>query len=460
MFSTCVCMMLKLKRWRSGIIDMLGDQNITTLKQVVQFLESLTIMPKTMPGLHKIKQALIETTWFSTLDAKKIIVVAGTNGKGSTSAYIESLLSEAKQKVGLYSSPHLVSTTERIRVQKKQIAERDFVELFQQCRLLIEKYELSHFEALTLMAGHYFFSTDWSQNLDYVIFEVGLGGTFDATNAFPHQYSVITSLGLDHTNILGKTLQEVASNKFGIVHLNNVVVHHRLPETVQTLQQQIQKRTNSKWIEAVQYKYIVSKNETLPQWYLETPWGTVRLSLLGPRSAENAATALALVAELGFDCKTCLSGLSETYWPGRMQRFYWPELRAPLFLSGDHNPQGIQSLIEILKEFRWRELHLIIGIGQDKEADEMLNQLVLLPRVKLYLTETPFKGRALSDYPVIYQKLAYRQNSDVTEILKQIALDASNDQLREEDLVVVTGSLYLVGAVLREVASYKERMQF
>ncbi|MBC7742845.1 MAG: hypothetical protein H7061_11660, partial [Bdellovibrionaceae bacterium] len=225
--------------------------------QVVLALEALQIMPKTMPGLEKIEKALIKTDWFGAIDPKKVIVVAGTNGKGSTCAVLEALLLSAGKRVGFYSSPHLVSTTERIRTNGSQISENDFIQIYEQCNSLIQQCELSHFEALTLMAGHYFFSEEWGQNLDHVILEVGLGGTFDATNAFAHTYSVITALALDHTTILGKTLTEVASNKFGIVQADNLVVHHHLPAELLTLKKSVQHNTSSEWIQAQKGEVIV-----------------------------------------------------------------------------------------------------------------------------------------------------------------------------------------------------------
>jgi len=420
---------------------------IDSFQEVVRKLESLSIMPKTMPGLHKIEKALQRTEWFQKIDPNKVIVVAGTNGKGSTCAFLESLLLSADQKVGFYSSPHLVSTTERIRVGGKPICEKDFVTLYQQCEKWIQQDELSHFEALTLMAGHFYFSSEWDQQLDFIIFEVGLGGTFDATNAFPHATSVITALGLDHTHILGTSLSEVAANKFGIVKKNNRVIHHPLPEEVLALKKIVQKQTGSQWLQAAQgHATLVNSH-----WFLKSDWGSVALALPGERAAQNAMTALTVFQSLGFQPESHLSALNRTQWPGRMQKVKWPSLVCDLYLSGDHNPQGIQSLIEILKTMHWKTLYLLIGIGQDKDADEMLQHLVSLPNVKLYLTVTPFKGRLLEDYPQEYKRLSVASHNDVIRLIEEVALKATSD-----DLVLVTGSLYLVGDVLRKIAADKK----
>lgn len=400
-----------------------------TFVEVVNYLERLTIMPKIMPGLEKIRTAVIEKKWFHQLDPKKIITVAGTNGKGTTCAVLESLLLSAGQKVGLYTSPHLIQTTERIRINGIDISEAQFVDLFLENQNLIEKHQLSHFEALTLMASDYFFQSE----LDYVIFEVGLGGTYDATNVFPNYYSVITKLGMDHQNILGNSLIEVAQNKFGIVKPDTVVVHHRLPSEVHSL-----KSAQATWIQAKVCKSRFENN----QWFLDSDWGTAELNMPGHRTVENAATALTLFEVLGFNVQKHMSALNKIRWQGRMQKINWPGISCPVYLSGDHNIQGIESLIQILTHYDWNELHMIVGIGQDKSCEEMFALLMKLPRVKIYLTETPFKGRLIDQYPAEVFNIAVQKNPNCVEILNSI-------HPNKNDLVVVTGSLYLVGDILK-----------
>lgn len=412
-------------------------------RQTVQFLESLQIMPKSMPGLHKIKKALEQTDWYSEINPEKVIVVAGTNGKGSTCAMLESLFLQARQKVGFYSSPHLVSTTERIRSNGESISEEDFVKVFSDCENLIRSCQLSHFEALTLMAGHFYFSKSWNQNLDYVIFEVGLGGTFDATNAFPHRYSVITPLGIDHANILGRSLVEIAPNKFGIIHSQNTVIHQPVSAEIQPFLEKTLKQTDSHAIEVPSAQVVVQKTSQEPQYILDSKWGKAPLSLLGKRAAENAMTALSTFATLGFDPALHLKALNQVRWPGRMQRIDWPGADCPVYLSGDHNPHGIASLNEILQNFSWENLYLVVGIGVDKDAEEMLSGLLQLRNSHLFLTVTPFKGRSLNEYPqTILSRVKFQNENPI------LALQKAAELATEKDLIVVTGSLYLVGEIL------------
>ncbi len=409
---------------------------MSPFKEVVQYLESLSIMPKTMPGIDKIRNAVSEKSWWSSIQSKQIITVAGTNGKGTTCAALEALLLSAGKKVGLYTSPHLIQTTERIRINGLDISEDQFVAVFLRNKNLIQKHELTHFEALTLMAADMFFTS----NLDYIIFEVGLGGTYDATNVFPNHYSMITKLGMDHQNILGHNLLEIAKNKFGIVKNNSVVVHHELPDEVLSEVKLVQNKTASRWRKASPGKSSYQNG----QWWVDCEWGQFKINIPGHRSCENAMTALTLFSELGFKPQDHLSALGHIRWPGRMQQFNGWNLKCPMYLSGDHNIQGVQSLLQILEQMSWNQLHLVVGIGQDKDCSEMFEMLLTLPKVNLYLTETPFKGRRLQDYPESIKKIAHVQSIDLKDIKKHIAQSST-----ENDLVVVTGSLYLVGHVLQ-----------
>lgn len=413
-----------------------------TYKEAVTYLESLQLMPKTMPGLEKMKAALVLTDWYKTIDPNKVIVVAGTNGKGTTCAALEALLLSAGQRVGFYSSPHLVSTTERIRFNGVDISEDDFVVLFQESLPLIEKCGLSHFEALTLMTGFYFFGKNWESNLDFAILEVGLGGSFDATNAFPHKFCGITKLGKDHVNILSDDLNEIAKNKFGIVGNKNIVVHHKIPDEVADLKRITQKVTNSNWVEAEKYELKIKKG---PSYFLTYNESTFQVNQPGARAAENIMTAVSLFQVLGFDLNGHQKALNSIRWPGRMQKLNWPGVTCPLYLSGDHNLQGVESLVEILKDHKWSTLHLVVGIGVDKDAEMMLKKFTEVKSVKLYLTETPFKGLKITEYPEAFSRVAFEKNSDISCLLNSIAAHAN-----EDDLVLVTGSLYLVGEVLKE----------
>lgn len=413
---------------------------------IVYYLESLQIMPKTMPGLNKIKRALLQTDWYNQIDSSRVIVVAGTNGKGTTCAALEALLIEAGCSVGFYSSPHLISTTERIRYNSSDVSESTFISLYEDCKDLIKSCELSHFESLTLMACHYYFSGKIIPIPDYVLLEVGLGGTFDATNAIPHKYSVITSLSLDHTNILGSNLLEIARNKFGIVGRKNIVVHHSLQPELQDLKNRVRKETNSNWIESEKSDLVVQRADSGLRYFFKYNNELWPTNMQGERALQNIMTAITVFQTLGFDLRAGAEGLTKVRWPGRMQQVKWVGLKSPLFLSGDHNEDGVRSLIKLLQDYTWDRLYLIVGIGADKDAESMLAQLLSLPRVSLCLTETSFKPKKISDYSEVYLQASEFLHADVSEVLRFVASRA-----QAKDLCVVTGSLYLVGKVLSEL---------
>lgn len=412
-----------------------------TYDEAVHELEDLGMMPLGLPQLTSIKSALDKTHFIHTTHPNKNIIIAGTNGKGSTAATLSRLLLTANQRVGLYTSPHLITTRERIRVNDQDISEVEFTTAYLQLKNIIQEEELTHFEALTFIAAFIFFSGHTRPPIDWAIWEVGMGGLYDATNAIPHRYCAITRLGLDHQAILGETLQEIALQKFGVIGQNSLVVHSPMEPEVSLLKTEITARTDSRWIEAkaVQLKGLNS---------LSTPWGEAHLNLLGQRGAENTATALTLFEALRFEPSRFLHGLSEVRWPGRLSPFGANVFLCPAYVSGDHNPQGIDSLLQLLGEFSWNTLHLIVGIGQDKDSRLILEKLSTLPRMQLYLTETPFKPLPLEEYPRKFRSQAVKEEKNISHLIPFLS-----NRVIPEDLVLVTGSLYLVGQVLKNEMS-------
>jgi dihydrofolate synthase/folylpolyglutamate synthase len=413
------------------------------------------MMPDRPPTLEPMRRALeLLCGAAGSLDPEKITLVAGTNGKGSVSATLEALLRSAGKRVGLYTSPHLVETTERIRRDGADLTQEQFLAAYLEIRDIVFEAELSHFETLTLMAVNLFFpraTIPQETQVDHAIFEVGLGGAWDATNAIPHRFCVITRLGYDHENLLGKDLAQIAANKFGIIpRLEPAraaqVTHSPLPPEVRALARQTQAETGSHWRESMPFQLHVHAGTPLtrePVFEIETHAGRAVLALPGLRGAQNTATALTAFEMLGFDPRAHLSALSQVKWPGRMQKAKIQGAPCPVYLSGDHNPQGVASLLELLRYYPRRHLHLLVGVGKDKDLDGILGPLAGLPDTSLYLTETPFRGRVLEDYGEWLGR-ARMSDADPARALQRIFSLASPD-----DLVVVTGSLYLVGLLSR-----------
>jgi dihydrofolate synthase/folylpolyglutamate synthase len=415
--------------------------------EIVLELESRGIMPNRAPSLEPTREGLKRVLKGIPLDPKKTIVVAGTNGKGSVCSTLETLLISADQRVGLFTSPHLEETTERIRIGGENISQELFCLAYEAVFKNTEDLNLSHFEMLTLMAAWIFYSGTATPPAEWVIFEVGLGGTWDSTNAIPHQNSIITSLGFDHQNLLGNSLHEIAANKFGIVTQHSQVIYSPLPNEVKNLAAQIQNQTQSTWTESIALSWEVEHAEDgEPRFKIKTPWGHAQLALAGPRAVQNTATALTAFQKLGFSPESHLLALSQVQWPGRMEKVLHNQSLCPIYLSGDHNPQGVASLIDLLAYYPRKHLHIVVGVGKDKDLDGVLEPLSLLKDSTLYLTETPFKGRAIQDYGKwLLQSQAYPSPE---QALLQVLKKANS-----EDLILVTGSLYLVGRLRKFILS-------
>ena len=413
---------------------------------IIAELESRTVMPDRVPSLETTQKALNRVLKPGEFRPNHTIVVAGTNGKGSICATLESLLISAGQRVGLYTSPHLIETTERIRLNGLDINQELFCRAYEHVQSLTSDLQLSHFEMLTTMAAWVFFSSEAAQNLDWFIFEVGLGGKWDSTNAIPHQFCGIATLGYDHQNLLGHSLVEIASNKFGIVHSHSTVVHSPLPEEIKTLASEVQSKTDSQWIKSTSFEYYSSPSEKDPRFFLKTKWGQTEIKLPGHRGAQNSATALTLFQALGFSPENHLSALMQVNWPCRMEKvsIYTHEPR-DVYLSGDHNPQGIESLRELLQSYSYSHLHILVGVARDKDVYGILHELTKIPNSSIYLTQTPVRG-ALLDAGSI-------QNISIQNTFPE-SIDGLHyilDHSQAYDMILVTGSLYLAGYIRKHL---------
>jgi dihydrofolate synthase / folylpolyglutamate synthase len=422
-------------------------------RQVIKDLDLRGIMSDRIPSLGP-TQAGLEAigffTWPLYQKIKKapntVIVVAGTNGKGSTCATLEALLISAGERVGLYTSPHLMEITERIRISGVDVSEEIFVEAYEHVASHTVHLKLSHFEMLTLMSLWCFGSGQRLPIVDRMILEVGMGGTWDATNAVPHGVSVITALGMDHENFLGRNLVEIAKNKFGIIGEKNQVFHQPLPSEVKTLAAETKSRTNSQWTQALPLSSAIETRNGEPVWTIEYGGQTQTLQLPGTRGVENTALALTVFQGLGYDVSAHLTALEKVVWPGRMERLTFKG-NPNVYLSGDHNAQGIESLLELLKSYRFDTLHVVLGVGKEKDFEFILKKLKSLSKTKIYLTETPFRGRKINEYGSYLSQVDYC-NADFEKTFEQ-----AHEKCRPNDMLLVTGSLYLVGDVRKYIKS-------
>lgn len=371
------------------------------------------------------------------IDPEKVILIAGTNGKGTTGATLQTLLHSAGKNVGFFSSPHLEEATERIKFNCRDISKEDFCKIFNYVYEKTQSLQLSYFEHLTLMASYYFF--ECQKDLDFAILEVGLGGTFDATNIIPHKYCIITSISFDHEDILGNNLIDISKNKFGIISQNNIVFHTSFPVEIQSLIPDYAAKFNAKFIQAYDYSMHVDTSGEEPIFSVSTKIGDFVMNLPGKRAAENSVLALTAFDNLVGNSCNFLKAIKQVYWPGRMERIIYNHRR--VYFSGDHNVDGVRSLIDLLKYYKYDAVHFVVGICFDKRYNEMLAMLQQVPRSHLYLTETPIKTLSIKKYG------DFLKTAEISTPDPALAFQKALAKSQNSDIIITTGSLYLVGAL-------------
>ena len=362
----------------------------------------------------------------------RVLHVAGTNGKGSTCAFIESVARAAGYKTGLFTSPHLVEFNERIRVNGENIPDTDAARLIDHVRELIEDWETppTFFEIVLAVAMLYFAE----QEVELIVLETGMGGRLDATNAVPKDVAVITPIGLDHTQYLGPTLYDVAGEKAGIIAWHRpAVIAPQEPEAIRAIHEAAQRMD-------ADFRIITAECE-LP------------LGLAGAHQQRNAALALAALHALPhFLCSAEeeARGLAQVRWPGRFE-----EVLPGVILDGAHNPHAMHVLVRTWRErFGETKACCIYAGSADKALDETLELLApivgewILPPVQspriLPPEEMAVKVQAVSQAPV-----------NLPENLK-MALTALPER------TLICGSFFLLGealALLQGRADYRRTAQ-
>ena len=383
--------------------------------------------------------------------------IAGTNGKGSTAAMTEAVLRAAGFRVGLYTSPHLISITERVRVDDSDISETDFARLATLVRqageTLVAEGKLAapptFFEQVTTI-GYLHFA---EHKVDLVVLEVGLGGRLDATNICQPVVTAITPIGFDHQQYLGNTLAAIAGEKAGIIKENVPVIVALQPDEAMQAIAARAKDLKAPLISVAGESFSVESGN-VGQYRLRYRNYNALLNLRGRHQAENAMTAI-LIAEqlrqLGWkiDQQAIEKGLSSANWPGRLQLIESPKFPTPMLpilIDGAHNPAGAETLRNFLAEnYAGVPITLIFGTMADKPAIEMAELLFpIAQQVILTQAENP---RAASPQSIAEQTKTLRQDSVCAETLAEALLKAANIT-PADGLIVVCGSLYLAGELL------------
>ena len=377
--------------------------------------------------------------------------ITGTKGKGSTAALISSVLGAQGYRPGLFTSPHLHSFRERIQYMNQPVTEEEFASLVEELWPTVERMnrdvtygEVTTFELLTAMAFAHF----KGQGADVQVVEVGLGGRLDSTNLVKPSVCVITSISLDHTHILGDTVEQIAEDKAGIIKSGSVaVIGPQVPQAMGV----IERVCREKEVPLVSVERECSWTRRASDldgqsFRLSTSWGEFDLwtPLLGGHQLENAATALAalqMMAQRGLSLsRDALDrGFRSVKWPGRLEVLG----RAPLLVAdGAHNPHSASRLVEALKEcFEFRRLIGVVGVLADKGLEGIAQELAK----GLSIAVATRSRHPRSASPAMVAAAFRRAGVEAQEVATTgDALEYAMGLANEDDLVVVTGSLFVV----------------
>ena len=373
----------------------------------------------------------------------KAILIAGTNGKGSTAAMAASILHSAGYKVGLYTSPHLIDVRERIVVSGKKITKKEFSHAVEDVKSKL-KQPVTYFEFLTAAAFLYF----QRRQVDIAVLEVGLGGRLDATNVCKPIVSVITNIGLDHTAYLGSSLTAIAGEKAGIIkHGGICVTAAKQKEVLEVLNSACFERRAKIYCLGSDIKIKKQKVGLLSYQGLSRSLKNLPLPLRGSHQYSNAALALAAIElccknNFQIDDEAISCGLASTHWEARMEILQ----NDPLFLlDGAHNPAGMRVLCQALKkDYSYRRLIFIFGALADKDYRKMLRIIVSLsPQIIITQLKAP-RAVPVADLERVLSKSGYPVI--VTENVAK-AIERAKAIAGRQDVICAAGSLYLAGEV-------------
>ena len=390
--------------------------------------------------------------------AARSVHITGTNGKGSTAAMVASALTLSGYITGLYTSPHLHTWRERVRVNGELISEEEFITLVERLKPEVEAVNqkatygrLTTFELVTTLAYAYF----ELKRADFQVLEVGLGGKFDATNVIQPEVCLITSVSFDHTEVLGNSLPEIAAEKAGIIKSGSIVVTSPQPSEVA---QVIEETCLGCGVELVRVGSDVtwqslSADFDRQLFRVRGRLGSYELSIpfLGRHQLDNAATAVAaleVLAEKGFGIsrESIVDGLARVSWPGRLQILGHHPL---LVVDGAHNPDSARRLRQSLEQyFEFDRAILIIGTSSDKDVVGIVSELTpLFDRVIVTRTRHP---RAMAPPSIVAEFRRHGVEAQVAEAIPE-ALSLALNIAGTQDLVCATGSLFVVGETIDEV---------
>ena len=381
----------------------------------------------------------------------KLIHIAGTNGKGSTTSMITEILMGEGYKVGMYTSPFIEEFEERIQINRNNIPKESLAILMDEIKVAVDKVieagynHPTEFEIITVLMLLYF----KKENIDFGVIEVGLGGTLDSTNVIKPIIQVITSISFDHTNLLGNTLEKIAREKAGIIKKG-------IPTVIYPQQEEVLKVIKNKCFEMDSELYIAN-NENLKFKNivnLDKPYQLLKynneidilLPLLGEHQIINLSVAMQAIEVLNnkkiidISIANIVKSIKNVSWKGRLEVL---SNNPYVVIDGAHNIQGIKTLSRNIKKyFKYENLYLILGILADKDVEEMIK--IITPMAKKVYSVTPNSIRGELAESLKDEVSKFNKNCKAFDKYEEAYLEALNDA-SEKDLILASGSLYMIG---------------
>lgn len=437
-----------------------------TYREALQYLDSFVNLEKSDGYSYKQSFKLERMKRLAALlgdpqRSVRSIHIAGSKGKGSTASYVHSILGSAGFKTGLYTSPHLVSLRERIRIGDELISEEDLVRILGRIKRAVESsmkdWRPTFFEIYTALAYIYF----KEKRADLAVYEVGLGGRLDATNLVEPLVSAITPLSYEHTDKLGDTLTDIAREKCGIIKTGSICVSApQEEEALKVIEDMCRERKARLILVGKDIKFLeLTSDENSSTFGVSGPFREyegLRTFLLGPHQIVNASTAVGIIEALKLQNiivseEAVRNGIRDAKWPGRLEVI---GRRPFVLLDGAHNKVSTRILVEAVKKiFEYKRLILVLGVSKDKDVKGMLGEL--LPESgAVILTKSKVLSRALD--PAKIRESILNMKHDVKDIIlthnTEEALSRALSMARPEDLVLITGSLFIIGEVKEHYA--------
>lgn len=380
----------------------------------------------------------------------KTIHIAGSNGKGSTAAFTASILQEMKYKVGLYTSPHFSRFNERIKINGKEISDERIAKFIRDYEKNIDMFKLTFFETTTALAFQYFYE----EKVDYAVIETGLGGRLDATNLINPLSAIITSISLEHTEILGSTIEKIVEEKAGIIKDGINVFIGKLPDIAESV---IEEKCSQKKCELYKLKdYIIEKDNSLELYTEELELDEWIMPLKGKYQKYNAALA-ALVVSKSLDndnFRVVEHGIKNVVKNTGLQgRYEFFNNKPDIIFDSAHNPEGITNFLTEFNRDKAKYSHstLLFGVMKDKAIKEMLS-LVRDSFDKILITDIDYdRACKISDLEKIANEIKLKVNS-VTKPGEFVAAFKEEDPSK---CLVVLGSMYLLGAIKTDLERIK-----